>query len=377
MKKFSEFIVEQSKPSGAEFENIICTAYNMASKGVTKEEAIKLAETQWNSSKFDPWLEFGKKIVKNSFGEKPDGIMKHYGASSAPLTKQWDSYFIKTTGKPATKQTRTPKTDMYIGNMHISLKKYGGSQLMSGGQAESLATFAAAYDKIPSNVKSKSLDEGWKNLTERVEKEFTKFKLPKGTRINNFKDAIKAGVKDDITNFIKDQLNKQSEMTKALQDLFSTPEVQKEVVREAMTGNQKFAESLPISTHVMKWDEKGNSKNVKIDDSYVSYVSSKTSFNISFKTAGTGKGAWTATKAIFSESYDEEINCAINECLREGIFDNIAKKVKSGLNFLKIILMKILDFIWKKTKKMLMSGLEFIQKLLGIKLTVNDPMTTF
>ena len=266
---------------------------------------------------------------------------------------------------------------MYIGNMHISLKKYGGSQLMSGGQAESLATFAAAYDKIPSNVKSKSLDEGWKNLTERVEKEFTKFKLPKGTRINNFKDAIKAGVKDDITNFIKDQLNKQSEMTKALQDLFSTPEVQKEVVREAMTGNQKFAESLPISTHVMKWDEKGNSKNVKIDDSYVSYVSSKTSFNISFKTAGTGKGAWTATKAIFSESYDEEINCAINECLREGIFDNIAKKVKSGLNFLKIILMKILDFIWKKTKKMLMSGLEFIQKLLGIKLTVNDPMTTF
>ena len=35
---------------------------------------------------------------------------------------------------------------------NISLKKYGGSQLMSGGQAETLATLGFAYDKAPSSI---------------------------------------------------------------------------------------------------------------------------------------------------------------------------------------------------------------------------------
>lgn len=377
MQSFKKFITEESKPSGAEFENIICCAYNMASQGVNKEEAIKLAETQWKSSKFDPWLEIGKKIVENSFGSNPKGIMKHYGASSASLNENWNSYFIKMTGKAAATATKTPKTDMYIGDVHISLKKYGGSQLMSGGQAESLATFAAAYDNLPNKVKSKSLEEGWNNLTNRIEKEFVKFKLPKGKRINDFKDAIKLGIKDDITNFIKEQLEKQSEMTKALESLLSLPEVRKEVVREAMTGNKKFKDSLPIATHVMKWDEKGNSQNVEIDDKYVSYVASKTTFNISFKTAGTGKGAWTATKGIFNESFDLAWNNILTECLNEGIFDVVSKKIKSGINFLKTLLFKILSYIWTKIKKMLLSGFEYVKSILGIQLVSNNPITNF
>jgi len=377
MQSFKKFITENSKPSGAEFENIICCAYNMMSQGVSKEEAIKLAETQWKGAKFDPWLETGKKIVESSFGSNPKGIMKHYGASSASLNKNWDMYFVKTTGKSASSATKTPKTDMYIGNMHISLKKYGGSQLMSGGQAESLATFAAAYDNLPANIKNKTLEEGWNNLTNRIENEFVKFKLPKGKKINDFKDAIKLGIKDDITNFIKSQLEKQTEMTKALESLLSLPEVRKEVVREAMTGNKKFEDSLPIATHVMKWDENGNSQNIEIDDRYVSYVASKTTFNISFKTAGTGKGAWTATKGIFNESFDHAWNNSLIECLNEGIFDVVSKKIKSGINFLKTLLFKMLRYIWTKIKKMLLSGFEYVKSILGIQLVSNDPITNF
>ena len=100
-------------------------------------------------------------------------------------------------------------------------------------------------------------------------------------QINDFKRAIKAGVDDDLTNWVKDALQKQSDMTKTLQELLSTPEVNREVVREAMSGNQKFKDPLPAATHILKFDEAGKSDYVKIDDRYVDYVASQTSFNIS------------------------------------------------------------------------------------------------
>ena len=67
---------------------------------------------------------------------------------------------------------------MYIGNQHISLKKYGGSQLMSGGQAETLATLAFAYEAVSPKVKTKALDDALKKLVTDIEKDFISFKLP-------------------------------------------------------------------------------------------------------------------------------------------------------------------------------------------------------
>jgi len=364
---------EAKVPKGAEFENIICVAYNMKSLNQTKEQSISSAETNWKPL-YDEWLDVGNEIVKNSF-LNTTGTMKHFGSDSATLNPKWDSYFIKTTGKSAGATTRTPKTDMYIGNQHISLKKYGGSQLMSGGKAETLATLAAAYDNLPSNIKSKKLDESWKSLTNKIEKEFVKFKLPAGKRINDFKTAIKNGVDDDLTNFVKDRLIGQKELTNALSELLSTKEVNREVVREAMTGNQKFKEPLPKANYILKFDEKGKSNYVKIDEKYVDYVASQTSFNISFKTAGTGKGAWTATKGIFKEAYDY----AQTECINEGLFDKVKSGVKSGINFLKNILKKMLFFIWNKFKNLLVTSIDKVQELLGVKMDVSggNPKVNF
>lgn len=380
--KVKKFLTEQRKPSGAEFENIICVAYNMISNKVDKETAIQLAETTWNSSKFDPWLDVGNKIVTNSFGKNPSGVMKHYGSSNASLTDKWESFFLESTGKKAAAATKTPKTDMYIGSEHISLKKYGGSQLMSGGKAETLATFAAAYENIPENVKSEEFERGWKSLTQEISKDFTKFKLPAGKKITDFKRDISLGLKSDMINFVRSQLNKQTQMTKSLQNLLESPEVQLEVVREAMTGNQKFSESLPKSTHVMKFDEKGKSDINIIDDSYVSYVSSRTSFNISFKTAGTGKNAWTATKGIFKEEvvgdlFEEAWIHATEEYLNENVFNFLLKSAKSGINFLTNVLLKMLGYIWNKVKTIILSGLKFAQNVFGVKMAVNNPTVKF
>jgi hypothetical protein len=380
MQGFKDYLTEATKPSGAEWESIICVAYNMASKGIDKNKSIAMAETNWKSEKFDPWFKVGQQIVENSFGKKPSGIMKHFGSSSAELTKEWESYFIKTTGKKATAPTKTPKTDMYIGNQHVSLKKYGGSQLMSGGKAETLATFAHAYANIPKSVKNKTLDASWNKLQAQIEKEFISFSLPAGGQITDYKNAIKAGVKDKMTLWVKDRLQNQTMMTEALRELLSTPEVNLEVVREAMTGNKKFGEPLPIATHIMKFDEDGKSDYIKIDNKYTAKVASKTQFNISFKSSGTGKQAWTATKGVFNESYEADLiesawDYALS--LNEGLFDKITSGVKQGVDFLKNVLKKMLNFIWDKVRNLLSSGIDYVQSILGVTMEANDPMVNY
>lgn len=382
MQGFKNYLSEGKKPSGAEFESIICAAYNMKAKGIDKEAAVKLAGTEWKADKFDPWLDVGHEIVKNAFGDKPSGKMEHYGAGTAELSDNWEAFFIKATGKKAGASTKTPKTDMYIGNQHISLKKYGGSQLMSGGKAETLATFMMAYDKVPARVKNKKLDAAWNKLVRDIEKDFVSFSLPKGGQITDYKKAIKAGVKDKMTDWVKDKLEKQTVMTDAIRDILMTPEVNLEVVREAMTGNQKFKDKLPIANYIMKFDEAGKADYVKIDDAYTKTVASQTRFNISFKTSGTGGQAWTATKGIFKESYTTQLvedayNEAMVECLNEGIFDKIKNAARKGANFLKNALSKMLAYIWGKIKSMISRSILFAQQLFGVKMVVNDPKVKF
>jgi len=382
MQRFKNYLTEGKKPSGAEFESIICAAYNMKSKGIDKESAVKLAGTEWKADKFDAWLNVGQEIVKNAFGDKPSGKMEHYGAGTADLTNEWESFFLKATGKKAGASTKTPKTDMYIGNQHISLKKYGGSQLMSGGKAETLATFMMAYDNVPTKVKTKKLDKAWNKLVQDIEKDFVTFSLPKGGQITDYKKAIKAGMRDKMTDWVKDKLEKQTIMTEVIRDILMTPEVNLEVVREAMTGNKKFKDKLPIANYIMKFDEVGKSEYVKIDDSYTKKVASQTKFNISFKTSGTGGQAWTATKGIFKESYtnklvEEAYDEAIVECLNEGIFDKIKNAARKGTNFLKNALKKMLTYIWTKIKHLISTSIFFAQKLFGVKMIVNNPKVKF
>ena len=52
---------------------------------------------------------------------------------------------------------------------------------------------------------------------------------------------------------------------------------------------------------VAKFDPDGNSEYIAIDDKLVSKYTNATSFNISFKTSGTGGQAWTALKGIYKE----------------------------------------------------------------------------
>lgn len=382
MLRFKQHIdlQEATKPKikGEEFENVICVAYNMMSSGVDKKNAIKLAETVWKT-KYDPWLEIGKEIVKNSFSDKPTGIMKHFGSGSAELSTEWDAFFIKITGKKAKGPTLTPKTDMYLTNKNISLKKYGGSQLMSGGKSEAIATFALAYDMVPNNIKTESLDNSWAKFSSDVEKNFVNFNLnprgQEGDTITSYKKLIKSGVKNTAVDFIVKQLETQSIMTKSIEDIMKTSEIKFQVVKEAMTGNQKFSKDTPKASYIMKFDERGRSENIKIDDTYISKVSNKTNFNVSFKST-TGGTARSALKALYTESADLAWE-STTELLEEGLFDVVKMGIKKSLEFIKNIFIKMLSFVWKKLKPLLLSSVDNIQSILGLKLNVNSPNVVF
>ena len=56
----------------------------------------------------------------------------------------------------------------------------------------------------------------------------------------------------------------------------------------------------------------------------------------------------------------------------EGLFDKVVSGVKSGVQFLKNILKRMLSYIWNKVKALLVSSIDKVQEILGVKLDVSN-----
>ena len=390
IKSFKESIIaeqllSEAFPSGAQWEKIICVAYNMKSKSVTKDKAIKLAGIDKWDPRFDAFLTQAKKLVNNAFGS-PSGVMEHFGSGSASLSRGWNDYFIQTTGKDAAAATKTPKTDMYIGRQHISLKKFGGSQLMSGGKGETLATLAYAYDRTPDKIKTKEMDKAFSALSKQIESQYMKTQLPKGRKIGDVKKDIKTGTLSSLesasfTTLIKNTLQNNNAMTVALNAILEKDEIKKAVIHEAMTGRDKFSTRLARASHMMVFSPAGSAEYKKINKNLINHYASHTTFNISFKTAGTGKGAWTALKGIYSEDIDtsldniinESIEESDNEMLLEGFFDFFRKGGAVVKKWISIVLGKI----WNKIKSIFAKGLGYGLQIFGLSLDANNPIVSY
>ena len=81
-----------------EWEKVISVAYNMKG-GMSEEEAISAAQITDFKPKLKDALPIGEQIVTNTFGKAPSNIMIRYGQGQGTISKGWDSYFIKFTGK--------------------------------------------------------------------------------------------------------------------------------------------------------------------------------------------------------------------------------------------------------------------------------------
>tara|TARA_Y100000310_G_scaffold267170_1_gene279037 strand:+ start:28 stop:1488 length:1461 start_codon:yes stop_codon:yes gene_type:complete len=365
--------------TAADWEKVICVAYNIKT-GMTQEDAISKGDVDKWDSAFEGLLPAGSAIVDKSFGKSPSGVMKHYGQGTGKLTKEWNDYFIKMTGKAASAPTKTPKTDMMIGKKHISLKKYGGSQLMSGGQSETLATLGFAYKNAPDSIKSKEFDAAWDSLSGDIEDKFIGFSLPAGETVTTIDQG---SGKRALKKIIQDAFTGQQAMTDAIRNILTEFEIKKEIVKEAMTGNEKFTDKSAVSTHMMKFDVQGNSEFTVIDDSVVTKYTNSTTFNISFKSSGTGGRAWTALKGIYKENYDLEqmIEEAMQETdqqlLSEGLFSRGKKFIGQAMRVVTKWIMIFLQKVWNKIKAALLKGLDFALSLMNKKIAVSGEGYSF
>ncbi len=370
MERFNKFISEdygwrpllvEAKMPAADWEKVICVAYNMKG-GISEEQAVKDAKIDEWKPKHQEGLPAGHKIIENAFNSTK-GSMIHYGSGNGTVTSEWDEYFIKATGKPASGATLTPKTDMRLSDANISLKKYGGSQLMSGGKAETLATLGFAYDNAPDSIKSKAFDTAWNKLQKDITDEYVRFKLPPGGRVGEIAKG-KMSSPREIKKIVKDSITKHKAMTDALLEIFENPGIKKEVVREAMSGKEKFADKKAAATHMMKFDPSGKAEYIAIDDKLVSKYTNATKFNISFKTSGTGGQAWTALKGIYKEEFnlDNILEECVKETDKEFLEENLlSKAIKTVKNWIA----KFLKKVWDKIKSLLMKGLDVALNLIG------------
>ena len=146
----------------AYYEMGICVEYNK-SKGMNNIDAMKAASIQPDKySKYEAHLtEVCSKIAKNL--PNVGSALRHTGGDSYKPSPAWPS------------SDGTPKTDIYGGSSHrISVKKAGGSQLVSGKSGDARGLFLgglAFYENHSSGTAIKYLE----NVIKQIETDFKSF----------------------------------------------------------------------------------------------------------------------------------------------------------------------------------------------------------
>ena len=311
------------EPSGAQWEALICVGVNKI-KGKYKNTS-----DEWKSIQ-QFWPTYGKAataIGQAFIKEYKVNELRQLGGSTAATNKEW-------LGKD-----KTPKTDMIFGKTHISLKKKGGSQLMSGGPAEALSTFNAALATY-----SQSNTKDIHKLMDSIESDMGKMATNDSiTSIKKLKNSGKRLSKADAAKVAEmDSLHDASiSLNKQLDQVFATNEFKSHFCWEAATGSTKFKPSPDaIATHVSVFDPLGSiHKSLKLDSINKAgmYLAKNNNFYVSFKGGGAGKPylVLRTKKAKITETFDDIIREECSQFLTEDmqylnefqLFDKLKKSV--------------------------------------------------
>jgi hypothetical protein len=263
-----------------------------------------------------------------------------FGRAKSNLTDFWKSYGGSDT---------TPKTDIKIGDKNFSVK-IGLAQLMSGGKAESTATFQAAVkNSNPDLVKSPQ----YKKTTQVLEG-FVKNTLAP----SQLRPLIKSGTDKVVNAAEKAHKDCMSELGK----LFNESESFKvEFAKEAMSGYEKFGKNSPASADLMLVATADGGKTViqdVNDDAYCLKIANAMRLQARFKTSSrkikgvkTGEYNYWSVVSLIVNSMSEELESGEKEMLIE---INILNKVKS-----------FVSKTWSKVTNFFKKGLRQLTSFLG------------
>ena len=218
-------------PTGAEWESIIAIGVNKI-KGKAWDTG-----REWEvGGKF--WEEYGDigiKIGKDFISQIGVDRLEGTGQSSASLNPKWRG------------TNKTPKTDIKSSKHNISLKKAGGSQLMSGSKDEVISTVEAAQETFgASNPKVVQ------NLVSIMEKKLVKLsETDSVSSIDSLRDKEKLSDKEveQIAELDSARIGAK-EIEQEFNKVFASKEFLGHFCFEAATGNIKFKDSWPSATVV-------------------------------------------------------------------------------------------------------------------------------
>lgn len=332
---------EEAKNRGEELEEFIVAAYNNEPEpksrfGVPSGAGVRL---------------------KKELGGKLTGKADRTGGGSVSVTDLWSQYWAPAS-VPAS--TKTPKTDIVIGNKNISLKAGPDAQLMSGGVNESTATFYAAVDQMGK--------ERLSGIYGKIEDAILNL-APARVAGGKLADVIKTG-EDRLVNRA-DKAHKI--LMKDMNTLFkSDPEFGFEFCYEAMTGDVKYANaaggkggtSWAAASHMLVCEFDGSSPSIHAatDRAYVNKIVNNTKVSVRFKTSSvkrggekTGEYKYWSVIGLITSKLTEEVEYE-NSLLTEGeeLTENIIKRIfNKVVKFAKGLWNKVLNFIKKSTKNLM------------------------
>ena len=281
---------KEPSPSGEDWEAMITVAQR-TSKG---KDPSKETPDEWDrvSSKglWSGSLVKQAEKLANTFDKNglPNLTQTGSGKGSKTITKEWKEWGGKNT---------TPKTDIMSGKKRVSLKKIGGSQVMSAKKEEGIATFKAASmtmaDKAPKEaedivefMRKNTLDlsgSGYKGTVTDLEDALEKAKgNPQAMKkLKPFQDELKSVRKNGQV------------LTKQMVGLFQkNPTYKKHFVFEAATGSIKFGDkSISRADVMVEFDDKRgkithNYSLKSVNEADVQKLSDLYKFYASFKSSG-------------------------------------------------------------------------------------------
>ena len=348
MDTFKSFLSE-GKLKAEDYEAaIVIGFYEIQNKKASPSE-MGITDSVFKTIQSNPVaMETGRRVAAFLLKKYPKLKGKkaeQYGRAKSSLTPFWKSHGGSDT---------TPKTDILIGDMRISLK-IGLAQLMSGGKSESTATFYAAVNKSsnklvkdPQFVKTKDILEGFVTNTLAPSQLRPLIKSGENEIVNKGEKAHKDAMKELGTLF---------ESNRDFKIAFA---------REAMSGYEKYgkdsnsaAEFMLVSTH----DGKSIQVHSVEDDGYCERIADKMRLQARFKTSSrklkgvkTGEYNFWSVISLIVDAMDESFEGEENfEMISEVNFAKIARKVKNKVSA-----------AWSKVSALFKQGVRSVISFMGL-----------
>lgn len=343
-----------AKPSGEDWEALIAVGVNLINgEDISKSSEWQRAEKFWANYE-KPSMKLGEDFI-NKLGVKH---LEQTGNSTAPLSKVWKG------------KNKTPKTDLLSRKKDkISLKKAGGSQLMSAGKEEAISTFEAAMSMYSISKEGKTkVNAMIDDIQENMNKMSTKGTIGSLEKLRDSGNRLSKADKDRIGE-MEGLQDAAENLDKHLAKTFEDIDFKKHFCWEAATGETKFGKgSEAVSNLLVVFKDTGTIKNsLRLDspDKAGVIIAKQNKFYVSFKTGGAASKPYLAlrTKKPSKKDFIPEsfADIVYDECSRGGmlmedirklnefqLFNKLANKVKGVSRGVVNQVKKIFDAIMQR-----------------------------